>query len=122
MFSVIEIPLCGLGPEKSALNLPCACVVGCKGERPGPEEVVQVLEMLSRCVCRFQRILALIDPPVDPKPVELAGMGHELPGADRAGPRYGIGIETAFDHGNIDQVFGQALLPEDLLHHGDVPG
>ena len=97
-------------------------VVACHGEVPVAELIVDELHVAGVGAGGFFRVEALVDIRVLGQAVKTV-VGHELPHATgpAAGPGSGtdgLGIETGFGDGEIDEVLGYALFGEDSLNHG----
>ena len=69
---------------------------------------------------RLLGVPPLVGPPVDAEAVPAAGCRDELPGPGRLRHGVRLGREPAFDQRDVDEVLGEAVPDEDLLHHPDI--
>jgi len=102
------------------LTRPAPALYGGQRQMPVAEHGVQVLQVTGGRPRGFFRIPSLIHPGRNVQVVQTGRSGHELPHAHGTGPAPGIGIQAAFDHGQVLQFVRHTLFLEDLLDHREV--
>jgi hypothetical protein len=70
---------------------------------------VEVLQVPGGGAGRLLRVAPLVEPPVELEAVAAAGVRDELPDPLGLGPRVGVRLERALDHGQVGEVLGHAL-------------
>mgnify|MGYP003499591179 CR=1 FL=1 len=97
-----------------------AAVVGCNGEGPVAEDLVQVAEEMGGGIGGLVGVAAFVDDGVDLQAVVLAGAVHELPQAGGTGARGGVGVHGAFHNGQVLQFLGDLVAAQRVLEEGVV--
>src|SRR5215207_2956966 len=107
-----EVPLAGA--RDGAVDVALARVVGAHRQLPVAEAVVQPLQVAGRGARRLLEAVALVDVGRLAQAEARAGAGDELPQPRGRGPRTRGRAPGALDLSEPDDVFGHALLAENL--------
>ena len=109
------VELIGTRRFLGAAYLAFAAVVGSHGEMPVVENVVEAGEVACRRFGGAVRIATFVHPPVLTQAVGTARGGNELPHAHGVGAGHGHGIVSAFQIGEIGEIFGESAGTEHAL-------
>src|SRR3972149_5235105 len=101
---------------KRPSHLAASCVIGCKGERPCPKFIVEILEVPCGRPCRLDGIFSLINPFINLESVHGTCSGHKLPEAQGPFGSSCIKIKSALYQGEQSKLLRQPLFTEDLLY------